>query len=198
MSLSVKIPGNSAAYALDWVPDTPYEGTQWGWVWGADSAWHQMHTWINFNWTDYSNRHINWRRIVGADLTIKLSSAPGNLYTSINVAKPGLQLPYVTWNSSFHSPPNSIAWGTPGGTLLNTDMYEASVLHQIDTTEHTFSIPLAQILHMTYETSNAFLLYSPYQPGSTGTYIYTIGNIPASVSLTIYYTPSLSGDVVMF
>ena len=205
MSLSVQIPASAYHFGLDWNPNTSYDSGagygRWGWIWGADSQWHREHTWLQFNYTNFNALHINWNQITAVDFTMKLASGGGTdaLWTSINLVKLSVNFNYPpSWN--YYNTPLQFAWNTPGG--IGTDDIDASmVLYKfLDNDYHTFSLPMEQMRYMfDYNNRHTFLLYCPYQPGTTGTYEYNIAtNVQDFLYLTVYYKPSLSGDVVMF
>lgn len=201
MSLSVQIPANACYFGIDWDPSTSYSGGQWGWVWGTDSVWHRQNTWLQFNFTNFNALHINWNQITAVDFTIKLSSG-GNAnatWSSINLVKRSVLFNYPpSWN--YYNTPNQFAWQTPGG-IGTDDIGDSMVMHKfLDNDYHTFSLPMEQMRYMfDYHNRQTFLLYSPSQPGTTGIHLYTLAsNVQDFVHLTVYYKPSLSGDVIMF
>lgn len=201
MILSVQIPAVGLSSGYDWEPDTIFTGTNWGWIWGTDSAWHKEHAWFTFNYQAYFSAHeISWSQITSVELTIELSSGGRTdaVWTSINRVKRTLNsnnLP--TWNSYMTPPPYSYAWQVPGGTGTD-DMGSSMVLYKfLDNNAHTFNLPLADMRYIfDYHQSTAFMIYCPYQPGTTGIYLNSLSI--GTTYLTVYYKPSMAGDVIIF
>lgn len=201
MILSVNIPASSnSCSGQDWNPDTTISGATWGWVWGTDSAWHKQHAWFTFDYESYFTAHrIAWSQITSVELTIKLSSGGRTdaLWTSINRVKRILNFTNYppTWNSYMTSP--TFPWQVPGGTGTD-DMGSSMVLYKfLDNNAHTFNLPLADMRYIfDYHQSTSFMIYCPYQPGAATIYLHSLSLI--STYLTVYYSPGLSGDVVMF
>ena len=73
MSLSVQLHASSYNFGLDWDPNTSYGSGngngRWGWIWGGDNQWHQEHTWLYFNYTNFNALHLNWSQITAVDFT---------------------------------------------------------------------------------------------------------------------------------
>lgn len=202
MILSVNIPASSnSGSGQDWQPDTIIPQATWGVFWGTDSVWHKQHAWFTFDYQSYFSAHrIAWNQITSVELTIKLSSGGRTdaLWTSINRVKRILNFTNYppTWNSYMTSP--TFPWQVPGGTGTDDMSSSSMVLYKfLDNNAHTFNLPLADMRYIfDYHQSTSFMIYCPYQPGDTMIYLHTLSLI--STYLTVYYSPGLSGDVVMF